>query len=59
MVVKEDYKTALKYYNKVLKKNPSDAVALQNCVIAARKSGNTKLETKYRNQYNALSADKK
>ena len=50
MVVKEDYKTALKYYNKVLKKNPSDAVALQNCVIAARKLGNTKLEAKYRNR---------
>lgn len=59
MVVKEDYKTALKYYNKVLKKNPSDMVALQNCVIASRKMGNAKLETKYRKQYNALQVEKK
>lgn len=58
MVVKEDYKTALKYYNKVLKKNPSDMVALQNCVIASRKMGNAKLEAKYRKQYNALQVEK-
>lgn len=50
MVVKEDYKTALKFYKKVLKKNPTDMIALQNGIIAARKLGNAKLEAKYRQQ---------
>ena len=48
MVAKEDYKTALKYYKKGLKKNPEDLVALQNGAIAAKKIGDTKLENKYR-----------
>ena len=48
MVAKEDCKTALKYYKKVLKKNPDDRAAIQNSAIAARKMGNTKLESKYR-----------
>lgn len=55
MVAAEDYKTALKYYKKVLKKNPDDLAALQNSVIAARKSGNAKLEAKYK----AMLAEKK
>ena len=48
MVAKEDYKTALKYYKKVLKKDPEDLIALQNGAIAAKKIGDTKLENKYR-----------
>ena len=48
LVAKDDPKTALKYYNKVLKKVKDDETALRNSVVAARKSGNVKLETKYR-----------
>ena len=59
LVVKEDYKTALKYYKKVLKKNPEDMVALQNAVLAARKSGNTKLEQKYRQTLTTLTVSAK
>lgn len=55
MVAKEDYKTAMKLYKKVLKKNPSDAVALQNSIVAARKLGNAKLEAKYRKQLESIS----
>lgn len=47
MVAEKDYKTALKLYSKVLKKQPDDMTALQNCVLAARKIGNVKLEQKY------------
>lgn len=47
LVVKKDEKTALKYYNKVLKKNPEDYIAVKNCVIIARKQKNAKLEKKY------------
>lgn len=54
MVAKEDYKTALKYYKKVLKKNPEDPVALQNGAIAAKKIGDAKLESKYRNAFSKL-----
>ena len=59
MVAKEDYKGALKLYKKVLKKNPSDPIALQNSIIAAKKLGNTKLEAKYRQQFEAISASQK
>ena len=59
MVAKEDYKTALKYYKKVLKKNPSDLIALQNGAIAAKKMGNRKLELQYRAAYNSLTAPAK
>lgn len=52
LVAKDDPKTALKYYKKVLKKNPKDEVALQNSVVAAKKLGNAKLEAKYREMYN-------
>ena len=48
MVAEEDFKTALKYYKKVLKKSPEDPTALRNGMIAARKLSNAKLEAKYR-----------
>lgn len=41
-------KTALKYYNKVLKKKPDDEAALKNSVIAAHQCQDKKLEEKYR-----------
>lgn len=47
MLVKDDCKTALKYYNKVLKKNPSDYTAIRNSCLAARRLGNVKMEKKY------------
>ena len=59
MVADKDFKTALKYYKKVLKKSPSDPVALQNGAIAARRLGNLKLEAKYRQALNSQNkADK-
>ena len=48
MVAQEDFKTALKYYKKVLKKSPDDPTALRNGMIAARKLSNAKLEAKCR-----------
>lgn len=50
LVAKDDPKTALKYYGKVLKKVKDDETALRNGMVAARKSGNKKLEQKYREQ---------
>jgi len=46
-VYKEDDKTALKYYNKVLKKHPKEYSTIRNCVLLARKEKNKKLEKKY------------
>ena len=46
-LVNEDYKTALKYYGKVLKKNPDDYTAIKNSALSARRMKNSKLETKY------------
>ncbi len=46
-LVKKEYKTALKYYDKVLKKMPDDYTAMQNGLLAARKLKNVKLEKKY------------
>lgn len=46
-LVKHEYKTALKYYDKVLKKHPSDYTAIQNGLIAARRLKSEKLEKKY------------
>ena len=47
LVFKGDTKSALKYYNKVLKKHPDDITAIRNSILAARKTKNIKLEKKY------------
>lgn len=47
LVAKQDYKTALKWYNKVLKVKPDDYNAIKNCITLARKQNNLKLERKY------------
>lgn len=47
LIAKEDYKTAYKYYNKVLKAHPGDYSAIRNGVLAARKQKNVKVEKKY------------
>ena len=47
LVFKHDSKSALKMYNKVLKKNPDDYTAIKNCVLLARSEKNAKLERKY------------
>lgn len=47
LIAKGDYKTAGKYYSKVLKKHPDDYTAIKNSIIAARKQNNVKLEKKY------------
>lgn len=46
-LVNKDYKQALKYYDKVLKKKPSDMTAIQNAVVACRRMQNVKAEKKY------------
>ncbi|MEE0237460.1 MAG: hypothetical protein UD961_15065 [Bacteroidales bacterium] len=46
-LLKQDYKSALKYYDKVLKKHPDDNTAARNAQLAARKMRNVKLEKKY------------
>lgn len=46
-LLKQDYKSALKYYDKVLKKHPDDNTAARNAQLAARKMKNIKLEKKY------------
>ena len=46
-LLKEDYKTALKHYSKVLKKSPEDYTAIKNSALAFRKMQNVKLEKKY------------
>lgn len=46
-LVNQEYKTALKYYDKVLKKHPDDYTAIQNALLASRKLKNIKLEKKY------------
>lgn len=47
MIAKEDYKSAIKQYSKVLKKDPSNYTAIKNSVLASRKMGNVKSEKKY------------
>ena len=47
MLVKKDFKTALKYYNKVLKKHPDDYISIRNSALASRRLGNVKMEKKY------------
>lgn len=46
-VVRKDHKQALKYYNKVLKSEPSNYTAIKNCVVMARHQKDLKLEKKY------------
>jgi len=46
-LVNKDYKTAMKYYDKVLKKMPDDYTAMQNGLLAARKKKDLKKEKKY------------
>lgn len=46
-VARNDNKTAMKYYNKVLKKEPDNYTAIKNSVLMARKDKNLKLEKKY------------
>lgn len=47
LVGKNEPKTALKYYDKVLKIKADDLTAIQNGVILSRKMKNAKLEKKY------------
>lgn len=47
LVARNDSKTALKYYNKVLKIDPEDYTAIKNSILIAKKDKNTKLEKKY------------
>lgn len=47
LIAENDVKTAFKYYNKVLKKKPDDYTAIKNCILAARRQKNVKLEKKY------------
>ena len=47
MIAKQDYKTAIKNYGKVLKKDPSNYTAIKNSILASRKMGNVKSEKKY------------
>lgn len=47
LVVRQDNKNALKYYNKVLKIKKDDVTAIRNCILLARNSKDTKLEKKY------------
>ncbi len=47
LIAKKDYKTAYKYYNKVLKKDPGNVTAIRNGLLAARNQKNVKQEKKY------------
>ncbi|MBQ8484216.1 MAG: hypothetical protein IJ504_07940 [Bacteroidales bacterium] len=47
MVAKEDCKTACRYYNKVLKAEPDNYIAIRNGILASRKTRNVKQEKKY------------
>lgn len=46
-IARKDNKTARKYYDKVLKIDPSDYTAIKNSVLMARRDNNVKLEKKY------------
>ncbi len=46
-LINKEYKTAVKYYDKVLKKHPEDYTAMQNGLLAARMMKNLKMEKKY------------
>ena len=47
MLVMKDFKTALKYYNKVFKKHPDDYISIRNSALASRRLGTVKMEKKY------------
>lgn len=47
LVAENDFKTARKYYDRVLKKVPDDYTAIKNSVLIARRQKNTKQEKKY------------
>ena len=49
LVVSRDYKTALKYYDKVLKIEPDNVSVIHNALLAAKRLKNAKLEKKYNN----------
>jgi len=60
-IAREDDKSARKYYNKVLKIDPSDYTSIKNSVLMARRENNVKLEKKYLAmlaQYGADDAEK-
>ncbi|MCI5618866.1 MAG: hypothetical protein MR330_02900 [Rikenellaceae bacterium] len=46
-VVKQDYKAARKYYDKVIKMEPGNYNAIKNSVLMARRQKSVKLEKKY------------
>ena len=46
-IARKDNKTARKYYDKVLKIDPTDYTAIKNSVLMARRDNNVKLEKKY------------
>ena len=46
-IARNDNKSARKYYDKVLKIDPSDYTAIKNSVLMARRDKNVKLEKKY------------
>ncbi len=46
-IAERDYKTALKYYDRVLKIKPNDYAAAKNRVLVAREQKNKKMEKKY------------
>ena len=46
-IARNDHKTARKYYDKVLKADPSNYTAIKNSVLMARRDNNVKLEKKY------------
>lgn len=56
-VAKNDYRNALKYYNKAIKIDPTNYSAVKNCVLLARKSKNVKLEKKYLAQLISVTTD--
>lgn len=59
LVAKKDSKTALKYYNKVLKKKPDDLTAITNCILLARNEKDLKLEKKFLPKLIQYSPDEK